>query len=208
MPLPSHVFAERADTHVRVVDGLDADAVEDGLVVGPGGVRDEDLLLLDETSVLRVVVELAQEDTAQVVGTSTTDRLHRGHAVLRDGKRVPSENELGGRGSELGETSDGKVLVVDALVGDEGSLGLMVGRKRSKGVSEDSNQDGSREQCLDGWGPALTRRTHLLDRRQDPRLAVVISVCANAQVDLFVVRVSLVGGGQLEDAASWGKRRR
>ena len=40
----------------------------------------------------------------------------------------------------------------------------------------------------------------LFNGRKNVRLAVVVTVCANTEIDFFVVGVGLVGSGQLEDA--------
>ncbi len=44
--------------------------------------------------------------------------------------------------------------------------------------------------------------THLLDDRENPRLAVVIAVRADSEVDLVGVGIGLEGSGKLEDPAT------
>lgn len=80
---PVKVEADRLCVVPRVVDGLDAAHVEDGLVVGPCWVGDVDLLL--STTELVVVVEPTEEDGSQVVRSRTTDCLDRSDPVLCDG---------------------------------------------------------------------------------------------------------------------------
>ena len=52
------------------------------------------------------------------------------------------------------------------------------------------------------------RRTgqHLFDDGKDPRLVVVVSVCPNAQVDLVLVGIRLICGGEFEDAGGDAQR--
>ena len=51
-------------------------------------------------------------------------------------------------------------------------------------------------------------QAHLLHDGKDVGLALVVPVCSDAEVDLLVELVCLVGCRELEDAARRGRRRR
>lgn len=98
---------------VAVLLNLEAGVGEDGLVVGPRGGRDVDLLSTG--------VELLEEGGTNSQSTGSGDGLGDGDAV--EGGRVSAVGELGGSGSELGDTSDASILLVQ-LVLDDLLLGL------------------------------------------------------------------------------------
>lgn len=93
---------------VAVLLDLETGVGEDGLVVGPRGGGDVDLLVAG--------VELGEEGSANSEGTSTRDGLCDGDAVESGGVRAVGE--LGSSGSELGDTGDAGVLLVQLGVDD------------------------------------------------------------------------------------------
>lgn len=106
-----------------------------------------------------------------------------GYTVLCDRGRVGSENKLCSCAGVFGKTSDGQILVVERWVVQK-DLGCL----HSVCVNSDAT-------------PGLIRKTtRLFDNGQDPRLVVVVAVCANSKVDFFGEGVSLVRGRELEDA--------
>lgn len=96
------VEADGALVVVAVLLNLETGVVEDGLVVSPRGGGDVDLLLAGE--------ELGEESSTNSEGTSTGDGLGDGDAIK--GGVVGAVSQLGGGGSELGDTSDAGVLLV------------------------------------------------------------------------------------------------
>lgn len=92
---------------VAVLLDLEAGVEEDGLVVGPRGGRDVDLLLAG--------VEALEEGGADSQGTSAGDGLGDGDAVEGG---VLAVGELGGQGGQLGDTGDAGVLLVHLVVND------------------------------------------------------------------------------------------
>lgn len=92
---------------VAVLLDLEAGVGEDGLVVGPRGGRDENLLVTG--------VEALEESGADSQGTSAGDGLRNGNAV--EGC-ILTVGELGGESRQLGDTSDAGVLLVHLVVND------------------------------------------------------------------------------------------
>lgn len=76
-----------------------------------------------------VLVETLEEDGTKVIGTGTGDGLDGSNTLFGDSWGVGAEDKLGSGTGKLGETSDGKVLVVNGLVGDEVGLSLLDGWK-------------------------------------------------------------------------------
>lgn len=109
---------------VSVGNGLDASLAEDSLVVGPGGVREEDLLLGEE---------LGNELSADTESTGTGDGLGDGKSVLGDDRGVVTVGELGGGGGEFGDAGDAGVLLVEVLVKD--GLVSLSHRGKDKGLT-------------------------------------------------------------------------
>lgn len=96
------VEANGALVVVAVLLNVETSVVEDSLVVSPRGGGDVDLLLAGE--------ELGEESSANTEGTSTGDGLGDGDALK--GGVVGTVGQLGGGGSELGDTSDSSILLV------------------------------------------------------------------------------------------------
>lgn len=109
--IPCHSFRFRiaGSTHVRVIDGLDANAVKDGLVVRPCGVTDMHRAVAAAAS---IIIKAREEDCAQMICARSADRLDRCHAVLGDGGRIFAQDQFSGGRGEVGETGDGEVFVV------------------------------------------------------------------------------------------------
>lgn len=102
------------------------------------------------------------------------------HSLLLHWQRIFTEHEFLSGIGESGKTGDRKVLVVPVrFLQLAGSLD---------------------ETCvnLDSW--VGSQDTHLLHDRKNPGLAIVVTVSANAEVDLFRVGVSDVSSGEGKDA--------
>jgi hypothetical protein len=155
----------------------EADVGEDLEVVGPCGVG-------EEGEALGVgVVELCEEEGAEVKSAGTGDGLQAGDALVLDGRAIGAENELLGGGGVVGQTGDRQVLVVEVGVFAQDLVGLW------RGTSQ-----------LCGSGCVVAAEcTHLLDDGQDPGLCVVVAVGPNAQVDLALVLVCAEGAHEAEE---------
>jgi hypothetical protein len=95
---------------VAVVGNLKASIGEDGLVVGPAGGGEVDLLCAG--------VEALEERSADAEGTGSGDGLGDDEAVVLDGGGVGAVGELGGGAGEGGDTGDASVLLVEARCDD------------------------------------------------------------------------------------------
>lgn len=91
---------------VAVLGDLETGVGENGLVVGPAGVGEVDLL--------RAGVELLKESASNAEGTGAGDGLGDDKAVVLDGGGVGTVGELGGGSCESGNTGDASVLLVEA----------------------------------------------------------------------------------------------
>lgn len=91
---------------VAVLLNLETSLGEDGLVVGPRGSGDVDLLL--------AVVELLEEGGADAESTSTGEGLGDDETVKS--RRVGAVSELGGEGRELRNTGNSSVLLVHLAI--------------------------------------------------------------------------------------------
>jgi hypothetical protein len=60
------------------------------------------------------VIEPAEEQGAEVIGTGTGDRLDAANAFFHNGRRIRAENKTGSSRGEFGKTSDREVLVVES----------------------------------------------------------------------------------------------
>lgn len=167
---------------VGVLFGGDVDVAEDLVVVCPGGVAHVDGWGLGGGA----VVEFGEEEGADVEGTGAGDGLEGDDALFGDDGGVFAEDEfLGGRG-EVGEAGDGEVFVVEVGVFAEEFVGL------EKHIYQ-----------LTGHVIGVESDAHLLHYGQDPWLAIVVSVCSNAQVDLHFSSVSAVCRHQTEHWVFW-----
>lgn len=93
---------------VAVLVNLEAGVLEDGIVVGPAGGRNIDLL--------RVRVETLEESTSDAQSTGTGDGLGDGKTVLRDHRGIGTVGQLGRSRCEGRDTSDTGILLVEARV--------------------------------------------------------------------------------------------
>lgn len=109
---------------VPVGGGLEAGGGEDGLVVSPRRLGEQDLL---------GGVELVEELGSDSKSSGSGDGLGDGDSVLQHGGGVGAVGELGGGLGEGGHTGDGGVLLVEGLV-DHLLLGLS-DRGQDKGLS-------------------------------------------------------------------------
>ena len=96
-----------------------ADVGEDLVVVGPCRVAD-----VDGAVGTVDLVELGEEESAQVDGTSARDGLNRGDALLGNGGRGGANEELAGLAGEGRETGDGEILMIELGVVAEDLIGL------------------------------------------------------------------------------------
>ena len=149
------------------------------------------------------LVELCKEEGAQVDRTGTGDSLQAGdlrdvssshdvvqlgaHPLVLDSRAVFAQYEFLRGGSELGETGDRQVLVVEVGVVAESLFGLWVRFISLWSIAREEGAMGLPRQY-----------THQLDNRQNPRLRVVISVGSNAQIDLLGVFIATEGRHQPE----------
>ena len=108
---------------VTVLLNLEAGILEDGLVVGPRGRGDADLLL--------AVVPALEELGANTEGTGARDGL--GHSDAVEDGRVDAIGELGSSLGELGNTGDASVLLVHLLV--DNALLSLTDRGQDVGLS-------------------------------------------------------------------------
>lgn len=90
---------------VAVLDDLKTGVLEDGIVVGPAGSRDVDLLAGGETF---------EESCTYPQGTGSRDGLCDGDAVLLDDGGFGTESELRGSLGERWDTGDSGVFLVQA----------------------------------------------------------------------------------------------
>lgn len=90
---------------VAVLVDLKAGVLEDGIVVGPAGSRDIDLL--------RGRVEALKESTSNAQGAGTGDGLSDGETVLCDHRGVRTVGQLGRSRCEGRDTSDTSVFLVE-----------------------------------------------------------------------------------------------
>ena len=90
---------------VAVLDDLKTGVLEDGIVVGPAGSRDVDLLAGGETF---------EESCTYPQGTGSRDGLCDGDAVLLDDGGFGTESELRGSLGECWDTGDSGVFLVQA----------------------------------------------------------------------------------------------
>lgn len=151
---------------------LDAEAGirEDGLVVRPGRVRDEDLLVAG--------VETLEESGTDTESTSSGDRLGNGDAVEdRGGLAV---GKLGGRGRELGDTSDAGVFLVHFCV-DDSALGFADGGENvglSGIVSVGTNTfDGVSQSVIQAMGWRDAPRLIFLSKESALKASVIPVTC-------------------------------
>ena len=158
---------------VRV--GLDGqtDVAEDLVMVGPCW-RAE----VDSGGRVDFAVELGEEQSSQVDSPGSRDGLEGSYSFLFYCGRIGAEDELLCRGGEGSQACDGQILVVELGILPEDVVGLAI--------------------CV-SWPAAgglsyNLAATYLLDDGQDPGLCIVVSVSSNAQVDLLVEGVGLVGG--------------
>ena len=106
---------------VWVVLDRQVDVVEDLVVVCPCWRAEVDRLGFRCGG----IVELLEEETTKVVGTSAGDGLEGCDTLLGDGGGVGAEDEFLRGGCEVCETGDGEVLVVEVWVGVEDVVGLL-----------------------------------------------------------------------------------
>lgn len=122
-------------------------------------------------------------------GGGELESMHGGdvsHALLLDCGAVGAQDQLLGRRGEVGKACDGQVLVVEVGVVAESLVGL--------------GDRSARVGVFNGMGAP---GAHLLDHGQDPRLRVVVSVRANAQIHLVGVGIAAEGGHQAEERVFW-----
>jgi len=144
---------------VAVLADVDASSLEDGVVVAPGRVA----------NVEGGRPELGKEFSNDTESTSAGEGLHASDVFVTNERAVEAEEDTLGALTELGETVDREVLLVEGHVSDDGGL---------------SGAD-------DG---------------EDERLAVVVTVCSNTEVDLVRVLVILEAGGEAKDGVDGGHR--
>lgn len=140
---------------VAVLLDLEAGVLEDGVVVGPAGVGQVDLL--------RAGVEALEEGTANAEGTGTGDGLGDDEAVVLDDGGAGAVGQLGGGVGEGRDTGDAGVFLVaargDDLVlggangGEDVGLALVVTYIRPKQLALDATEAEWRER-----GAACARR--------------------------------------------------
>lgn len=101
---------------VGVLGDGEADIAEDLVVVRPRRVGDVDGAV--------ALVELGEEEGAEMDGTGAGDGLDGGGALLADGGRVGAEHQLVGLRGEADDTGDGGIFVVEFRVVAEDLVGL------------------------------------------------------------------------------------
>jgi hypothetical protein len=101
---------------VRIRLNGEADILEDLVVVTPSRVRHVDGAV--------ALVELGEEQGAQMDGTSARDRLERSRSLLGDGGGVAAEDKLSSLGGEAVDSSNRTVLVVELRVVTEDLISL------------------------------------------------------------------------------------
>lgn len=96
------------------------DIAKDLVVVGPGWVAHIDGLGCGVGG----AVKFGEEKRAHVHSASAGDGLHGGDALVGDGGRGDTEDQLLGGGGEINEARDGQVFVVEVGVAAEQLVGL------------------------------------------------------------------------------------
>lgn len=71
------------------------------------------------------VIEPAEEQCTEVIGTSTGNGLDAANAVFGDGRGIGTENKTSSGGGEFWKTSDRKVLVVESGIAQQNLSGLV-----------------------------------------------------------------------------------
>ena len=99
---------------VSVLAGGDTGGSKDSVMVAPGWVA----------HVQGGGLELGQELADDTQGTSSGESLDGGDVLGSDPWAVPTEDDTLGALAEFSETVDGKVLLVERVISDDGSLGL------------------------------------------------------------------------------------
>ena len=99
---------------VSVLTDIDASTGEDLVMVAPGWVA----------HVQGGGLELGQELADDTQGTSSGESLDGGDVLGSDPWAVPTEDDTLGALAEFSEAVDGKVLLVERVISDDGSLGL------------------------------------------------------------------------------------
>jgi len=124
--------------------------------------------------------ELGEEESAEMDSASTADGLEAGCSAFFDCWAVGAKNELLGCEGEFGKASDGEIFVVEVWVVSDQCICLSL-----PSVWHDVRVAAGYAYLLDHW--------------QYPRLSIVVSVGANAEIDLLVECVSAVCCHQAEE---------
>ena len=164
---------------VAVLLDLEAGILENGIVVGPAGVREVDLL--------RVWVEALQESTANSQGTSTRDGLGDDQAILLQHGRVGAIGQLGSGLGKGRNASDAGVFLVEAR------------RDNLVLSSADRRQDVRLSLVVTYIAKCSISLVHGTLIASPHPICEPLTVGANAQVDLLLERVGLECLGDTEN---------
>lgn len=102
---------------VRVVGNAKANISKDLLVVSPGRVGHVDCPV--------ALVELGEEEGAEMDGSGAGDGLHGSGPLLLEGRGVGAENQLSSLGGEVGNTGNRGIFVVQFGVVSENFVSLL-----------------------------------------------------------------------------------
>lgn len=117
--------------------------------------------------------------------------MHRapGNTSIPDRGRLSAEHQLRGRTGEFWQACDRQIFVIECGIIGEDFLCLLP-----------RNQDQWHDHFIAVIATSTTRWTHLPDDGKHPRLAVVVAVRADAEIDLLGVVIGLERRRELEDA--------